>query len=46
MKPTIKYLLVEKSIGNMYLNLHVMYFISYKHMTYDILYNIYYIYLC
>jgi len=39
-KPIIKYLLVKKFIYNMYIILNVMYFISYKHMTYYIIFII------
>jgi len=40
-KPTIKYYLVKNFICNMYIILYVMYFISYKHMIYDIIFIIY-----
>jgi len=40
-KPTIKYYLVKKIICNMYIILYVMYFISYKHMIYYIIFIIY-----
>jgi hypothetical protein len=39
-KPKIKYLLVKKFMCNMYIILHVMYFITYKHMTYYIIFII------
>jgi hypothetical protein len=42
MKPTIKYYLMKTFMCNMYIILYVMYFISFKHMLYYVIFTIYF----